>query len=294
MVVRRVLDLGIRDRQLDPVAEDLQLGLGQLLGLVGDVASLDTRSERPALDRLGQDHGGSALRLGRGLVGRVDLAIVVAAPAELGEIVVGEMLDELAEARIGPEEMLPDVGAAGDRELLELAVEGVVHLLDEHAVDIAGQELVPLPRPDHLDDVPAGAAEGRLELLNDLAVAADRAVEPLQVAVDDEGQVVQALARGEVDRPERFGLVGLAVAEERPDPRARRVELTPVLEVPIEAGLVDRADRPDPHRDRRVLPEVRAGGAGADRSGRPSPGTVSRRKWSSWSSVRRPSRKARA
>jgi hypothetical protein len=76
---------------------------------------------------------------------------------------------------------------------------------------------VPVAAPDHLDDVPAGAAEDRLEFLDDLAVAAHRAVEPLQVAVDDEDQVVELLARGERDGAERLGLVGLAVAEERPD-----------------------------------------------------------------------------
>ena len=44
VVVRRVLELRVRDRQLEPVAEDLQLGLGQLLRLVGDVAGLDARA----------------------------------------------------------------------------------------------------------------------------------------------------------------------------------------------------------------------------------------------------------
>ena len=213
--------------------------------------------ERPALDGLGEDDGRRALVLGRGLVRGVDLAVVVAAAAELGEVVVGEVLDELAQARVRPEEVLADVGAAGDRELLELAVERVVHLLDEDAVDVAGEQLVPLARPDDLDDVPAGAAEDRLELLDDLAVAADRAVEALQVAVDDEGQVVEALAGRDVERAERLGLVGLAVAEERPDARLRRVEQAAVLEVAVEAGLVDRADRAEAHRDRRVLPEVR-------------------------------------
>jgi hypothetical protein len=142
----------------------------------------------------------------------------VAAAPELREVVVREVLDQLAEARVRPEEVLSDLGPAGDRVLLELAVEAVVHLLDEDAVDIAGEELVPFPRPDHLDDVPTGPAEGRLQLLDDLAVAADRPVEPLEVAIDDEGQVVKAFARGEVERAERLRLIGLAVAKEGPDP----------------------------------------------------------------------------
>ena len=100
------------------------------------------------------------------------------------------------------------------------------------------------------------AAEDRLELLDDLAVAADRAVEPLQVAVDDEGEVVEALARRDAQRAERLGLVGLAVAQERPDAGTRGVEEAAVLEVAVEARLVDRADRAEAHRDRRELPEV--------------------------------------
>src|SRR6266508_639223 len=109
------------------------------------------------------------------------------------------MLDKLAQPRVGSEEMFPDVGSAGDRELLELAVEGVVHLLDQQPVDVASQELVPLASPDHLDDVPAGAAKDRLQLLDDLAVAPNRPVEALEVAIDDEGEVVEAFASGEVE-----------------------------------------------------------------------------------------------
>src|SRR5450759_1103943 len=180
------------------------------------------------------------------------------APAsELREVVVREVLNQRAEAWVRPEEVLSDVGPAGDRELLEVAVEGGVHLLDEDALDIAGEEIVPLPCPDHLDDVPTGPAEGRLQLLDDLAVAADRPVEPLEVAVDDEGQVVEAFARSEAERAERLRLIGLAVAEESPDPGLGGVKLASVLEITVEVGLVDGRYRPEPHADGRELPEVR-------------------------------------
>ena len=257
VVVRRVLELVVRDRQLDPVAEDAELLLGELLGLVGHVPGLDPGPQRPALDGLGQDDRGRTLVFGRSLVGGVHLAVVVSAPAKFREVVVGQVLHELLEAWVRAEEMVPDVGAAGHRELLELAVERLVHLLDQEAVHVASQELVPLARPDDLDDVPARPAEGRLQLLDDLAVAPDRSVEALQVAVHDERQVVQALASRDVERAQRFGLVGLAVAEERPDPGPGCVEQAAVEEIPVEASLVDGADRPEAHRDRRVLPELR-------------------------------------
>ena len=188
---------------------------------MGDVARLDARSERPALDGVGEDHRRRVLVLHGRPVRGVDLPVVVAAAAELRQVVVGQVLDHLAEPRIRPEEVLADVGAARHRELLELAVERLVHLLDQHAVDVAGEQLVPLATPDDLDDVPAGAAERRFQLLDDLAVAPDGTVEALQVAVDDERQVVQALASGDVQRTERLRLVHLAVAEEGPDARVR-------------------------------------------------------------------------
>src|SRR5262249_4882159 len=122
---------------------------------------------------------------------------------------------------------------------------------------VALEQRIPVASPDALDRVPAGAAEGSLELLDDLAVAADRTVEALQIAVDDEDQVVELLARRERDRAERLGLVGLAVAEERPPlPLPRRDEAA-ILQVTHEARLVNRHDRPEAHRDRRILPEVR-------------------------------------
>ena len=121
---------------------------------------------------------------------------------------------------------------------------------------VLGEQRIPVAAPDHLDDVPAGAAEDRLELLDDLAVAAHRAVEPLQIAVDDEDQVVELLARRQADGAERFGLVGFAVAEERPDLRRGRLLQAAILQVAVEARLVDRHDRSEAHRDGRELPEV--------------------------------------
>src|SRR5205814_3197124 len=105
--------------------------------------------------------------------------------------------------------------------------------------------------------VPAGPPEDRLELLDDLPVAPDRAIEALQIAVHDEGQVVEPLACGDVQRAEGFGLVAFAVAEERPHPRAARVDEPAVMEVAVESRLVDRRERAEAHRDRGELPEVR-------------------------------------
>ena len=216
-VERGLADVGVGDRNAEAGAERAQLVFVHLLLLVGDVLAFAGFAEAVALDGAREDDGRRALVLDRRLVGVVDLDRIVAAERHLLQLVVGQVLDHVEQPRIGAPEVLADVGARFDGVLLILAVDDLAHALDEQAVAILGEQRIPLAAPEHLDHVPAGAAERRFELLDDLAVAADRAVEPLQVAVDDEDQVVELLARRQRDRAERFGLVGLAVAEERPD-----------------------------------------------------------------------------
>ncbi len=182
--------------------------------------------------------------------------MVVPTAAEGLDLVVAVALDHGQQPPVGAEEVLPDVGAGLDRVLLRLTVEHVAHPLDQDAVDVPGQQRIPLATPDDLDDIPARAPEDRLQLLDDLAVAAHRAVESLQVAVDHEGEVVQALTSGDRQGAQRLRLIHLAVAQERPDPTAAGVLDAPVVEVSIEAGLVDRGQRTDAHGDRGELPEV--------------------------------------
>ncbi len=258
VVVRRQLGLQgrVRDLQVEPVAELLELGHRELLHLVGGVAGLEVRAQGPALDGVGQDHGRLADVLGGRLERRVDLAVVVAAPGQVADLVVGQVLDHGPQPRVAAEEVLPDVGAGLDRVGLELPVRGGVHLVDQDAVGVLGQQRVPVPAPDDLDHVPAGAAERGLQLLDDLAVAAHRAVQPLQVGVDDEGEVVQLLAGRDADRAAGLGLVHLAVAQERPYVRAAGVLQLPGQQVPVEPGLVHRVDRAQAHGYRRELPEV--------------------------------------
>ena len=95
------------------------------------------------------------------------------------------------------EKFLADVGAVFGFEGLVFAVHALFHALEQQAGVVARQQLIPAGAPDHFDHVPAGAAEGRFQFLDDLAVAAHRAIQPLQIAVDDENQVVELLARSQ-------------------------------------------------------------------------------------------------
>ena len=186
----------------------------------------------------------------------MDLRRVVAAEAHRPQLVVAHVLDHAQQARVHAVEVLADVGAAGDRVLLVLAVDDLAHALRQQAVVVLRQQCVPLGAPQHLDHVPARAAEDRFELGDDLAVAADGAVEALQVAVDHEDQVVEPLARGQRDRAQRLRLVRLPVAEEDPYLRVRRLLEPAIDQVAHEARLVDPHQRSEAHRDGRELPEV--------------------------------------
>src|SRR6476469_4071197 len=117
------------------------------------------------------------------------------------------MLDHAQQARIGSKQILPEVGAALDKELLILAVGDLPQTPHQQPVAIVLNQAVPITAPDDLDYVPSGAAENRLEFLNDLAVAAHRPVEPLQVAVDDPDKIVEFFARRKRDGSERLWLV---------------------------------------------------------------------------------------
>ena len=191
------------------------------------------------------------------MVGGVHLGVVVAAALHVPDLVVGHVLDHQLGRGALAEEVVPDVAAGLALVGLEVAVRRLVHDPDQVAGAVGGEERVPLPTPQDLDHVPAGAAEEGLELLDDLAVAAHRAVEPLQVAVDHEGQVVQTVVGGQLQQTARLGLVHLAVTEERPDVLVGGVLDAAVAQVAVELGLVDRVHRADAHRDRGELPELR-------------------------------------
>ena len=159
---------------------------------------------------------GAPFHLGGGLVGGVNLVVVEAAAAETPDLVVAHVLDHLAKPRVGTEEVLAHIRTGFGLVPLVFAVHRRVHLVDQDSVDIRRQQWIPVGSPQDLDDVPSGTAEGGLEFLNDLAVAAHRPVQPLQVAVDHPGQIVELLAGGQVDGTESLRLVGLAVTDERP------------------------------------------------------------------------------
>src|SRR6185503_19948926 len=117
---------------------------------------------------------------------------------------VRQALYHVREPRIRAEQLLPNVASGFRRVLLPLAIHDFAKAFDEEAFLIGSKQGIPEPSPDRLDDVPSGATKCGYEFLDDVAVAAHRAVETLQVAVDDEDQIVEFLPRCERDCPQRF------------------------------------------------------------------------------------------
>ena len=224
---------------------------------MGDHLPFARRAHAVAFDGLGEDDCRLALVLDGRLVGGIDLDRIVPASGQRPDLGVRPVLDHRRRLGIAAEEVLADISAILGLEILVFAVDAFVHQLAQLAGRVLREELVPARAPKTFDDVPAGAAEVGLELLHDLAIAAHRPVEPLQIAIDDEDEVVELLASGERDSAERFRLVHLAVAAEDPDLARRRVGEAPAMQIAQEPRLIDRHQGAQAHRNGRELPEVR-------------------------------------
>ena len=253
---RQPRDLLVRDRDVEAVAEGTQVVVGQLLLLVRDHLALARLAHAETFDGLREDDGRlAAVRARRG-VGRIDLARIVAAAVEAPDLLVRHVGDHGLELGVLAEEVLARVRTTLGLEVLVLAVDALLHDAAQLAAVVLGEQRVPTRAPKHLDDIPAGTEECGLELLDDLAVAAHRTVEALQVAVDDEDEVVELLPHRHGERAHRLRLVHLAVAEEGPDLAVRGRHDAAMLKISLEAGLEDRLHRPEAHRHRRELPEI--------------------------------------
>ena len=253
---RKPGDLLIGDRDVEAIAHRLEILFAELFLLVRDVESLGGLAEPEALDRLGKDDRGRTFVGDGRCVGCIHLHRIMTAAVQAPDLIVGHVGDHFLELRILAEKMLAGIGAAFRFEVLILPVHAFLHQALEQSLVIALEQRVPARSPQHLDDVPTGAEKRGLELLDDLAVAAHRTVETLQVAVDDEDEVVELLAHRHGERAHRLGLVHLAVAEKRPDLAVGCRHDPAILEIAHEPRLEYGHHGTKTHGHRGVLPEI--------------------------------------
>ena len=178
------------------------------------------------------------------------------ATTQLPDGVVAHLGYHLGRARVLAEEILAHVGTIIGLERLVVAVQRIHHDLAQGAVLVPCQQRVPVAAPDQFDDVPARATKLALQLLDDLAVASHRTVQALQIAVDDENQVVQALTRCQSDRAEALHLVHLAVTTKHPYLAVVGLRDATRLQVLEKSRLVNCHQWAQAHRHGGELPEL--------------------------------------
>ena len=176
---------------------------------------------------------------------------------QVPDFVVGHIGNHCRRFRMFAEEAIAHVLAVHGLDLLVLAIHGLLHDLAQLARLILREQWVPIRAPDNLNHIPACAAEGCLEFLDDLAIATHRPIETLQVAINDEDQIIQTLSYRHCNRAHRLRLIHLAVAKERPDLAITFRKQAAIFHVAHEARLIDRHHRSQSHRHGRELPEIR-------------------------------------
>ena len=253
-VVGDLLQLLVGEGDVEAVPEVLEALQIELLHLMGVVLRFAGVAHSVALDGLGQDDRGFAPVMDGRMVGGIDLERIMPAPVQPVDVVVGEVLDHLQQGFFLAEQAFPHIGAALGLEILEFAIHGLVHALLQEAGLVFGEQRVPKPAPNQLDDIPAGAAEVALQFLNDLAVAAHRPVQALQIAVDHEDEVVQPLPASHRNGAQGFRLVAFPVADEGPDLAVAHRHQAAAVQILHDVRLIDGLQRPQPHAHRGELP----------------------------------------
>src|SRR5690554_2297582 len=257
-VIRHVFQFFVLQRNTEAVTEGFQGVDVQLLQRVCRVLGFTCCTKTIALDGVGQNHGGLAVRVVyRLVVGRVNLVRVVATTVQLLDIFVRKVFRQLGQLRMFAEELLAGIGRALERQVLQFAIAQLVHGPLHHAVFVFLEQRIPHAAPDHLDHIPAGTTEHAFQFLDNLAVAPYRTVQALQVAVNHPDQVVLLLAAGLGDRTQGFRLIALTIAHKCPHLAAVHVDQLTAVQVLHDVGLVDRLDRPQTHGYGRELPVIR-------------------------------------
>ena len=109
-----------------------------------NVAAFAGFAQAVAFHGLGENNRGLALVLHGGLVGGVNLARVVTAAQQLANLFVAQVIHQGQQLRIFAEEMFARIAARFDRVFLVIAVHRFLHALQQEALRVLRQQLVPV------------------------------------------------------------------------------------------------------------------------------------------------------
>ena len=256
--VRQVaaFDLLVGNGNVKAIAELFQGRFVHFFRLVRHVLTFACGTHTVTFNGFCQNQGRTAFgMIHRAVVGVIYFLRVVSASVQCPDFVIGHVGDQCFQFG-GIEEMFAHICTVFGFVSLIVAVQTFFHAFAQDAVRIAFQQFVPTAAPDDFHYVPAGAGKVAFQFLNNFAVAADRTVQTLQVAVDDENQIVQTFAGGQCDCALAFRFVHLAVATEHPYFAAFGFGQAARFQIFQETGLINRHQRAETHRYGRELPEI--------------------------------------
>ena len=160
---------------------------------------------------------------------------------------IGHVLDHLQQFRVLAEKFLPCVPTGSTLVVLVFTINRFVHPLLQQTQLILLKQGVPHPPPNNFDHIPASAAEYAFKLLDDLAVTSNRTIQALQIAVNDENEIVQLLSPRQRDRALRLRLIHFSISGETPDLSILHLGKPPAIQVLHNVRLINRLERPQPH-----------------------------------------------
>ena len=128
--------------------------------------------------------------LGCCLISGIELAVIMATTLERPDLFIAPISNHGCGAWVTTKEVFAHILAALGLKCLVVTIGGAVHQFKKRAITILSKQLVPFASPNYLHDVPTSASKDGFQLLDDLAVTANRTIKTLQVAVNNKGEIV--------------------------------------------------------------------------------------------------------
>ena len=187
---------------------------------------------------------------------RINFRRVMPTSIEAPNVFIAHIGHHFEQFRRMAKEVLAGIATAPDLVSLIVAVDDLFHASPQDSMGIFGEQWIPVAPPDHLENTPACTPKTRLELLDNFAIASNGTIQSLKIAVDHKNQIVELLTAGQRDGPQALRFIGLAVAQKAPNLAIINREKSTVLHVLHKAGLIDRRQGAQAHRNRGELPEI--------------------------------------
>ena len=182
--------------------------------------------------------------------------VVVAAARQRAQVLVAQVLDQLLEPGVGAEEVLADVAPSSVANFWNSPSTVVFILLS--STPSTSRASSSSQREPHMtlmtfQPAPRNTASSSWMILPLPRTGPSRRC---RLALTTKTRLSSCSRPARLKAPSVSGSSHLAVAHEAPHPRAARIGDAAVVQVPVEMSLVNGVERPDPHRDRRELPEL--------------------------------------